>query len=237
MRRADRLFQLVTVLRAGRLSTAAQIAEHLGVSVRTVYRDVDDLRQGGVRIEGEAGVGYRLARDHALAPLVFDALEIEALVLGARLLERTGDRELVLAARRALDKVDAVLPEDLRTRLRETAVYAPIFRSGQVEIEGGVPAQTPILSDLRRALRERQRVRLRYTDGQNTASERTIWPLGLFWWGEVWSLGAWCELREGFRIFRLDRIQNAMALDEPYPERPDRDLAALMAEKRDSHGR
>lgn len=237
MRRADRLFQLVTVLRAGRLSTAASLAEHLGVSVRTVYRDVDDLRQGGVRIEGEAGVGYRLARDHALAPLVFDALEIEALVLGARLLERTGDRELVLAARRALDKVDAVLPDDLRTRLRETAVYAPIMREDGVAIEGGVPTQTPILADLRRALRERQRVRLSYVDGKTDGTERTIWPLGLFWWGEFWSLGAWCELREGFRIFRLDRIQNAMTLDERYPTRPDRDLAALLAEKRDERRR
>ena len=108
MRRADRLFQLVTLLRAGRLVTAQQLADHLGVSVRTVYRDVDDLRESGVRIEGEAGVGYRLARDHALAPLVFDAEEIEALVIGVRLLERAGDRALVLAARRALDKVDAV---------------------------------------------------------------------------------------------------------------------------------
>lgn len=231
MRRADRLFQLVTVLRAGRLNTAHQLAQHLGVSVRTVYRDVDDLRESGVRIEGEAGVGYRLARDHALPPLVFDVLEIEALVLGARLLERTGDRELVLAARRALDKVDAVLPEDSRARLRDTAVFAPIYRQGEVEM-GAVPRDAPIIASLRRALRERRRVRLSYADGQGAESERTIWPLGLFWWGEVWSLGAWCELREGFRIFRLDRVANAMALDETYPERPDRDLAALIAEKR-----
>lgn len=140
MRRADRLFQIVSVLRAGRLTTARDLAAHLGISVRTVYRDVDDLRESGVRIEGEAGVGYRLARDHALPPLAFDAEEIEALVVGVRLVARAGDRELALAARRALDKVEAVLPADLRERMHRTAVFAPTVDAQGIDPDG-LPAE------------------------------------------------------------------------------------------------
>lgn len=234
MRRADRLFQLVSVLRMSRLITARDLADRLGVSVRTVYRDVDDLRESGVRIDGEAGVGYRLAHDHELPPLVFDAEEIEALVVGVRLVTRVGDRALALAARRALDKVEAALPADLRARLQSTAVFAPAWNAveGIVAPTGALPAEDAASTTLRVALRERRRVHLTYADGGGRASERVIWPLGLFWWGDVWSLGAWCELRDGFRVFRLDRVGAATMLDDGFPDRPDRDLAALLAHKR-----
>ncbi len=234
MRRADRLFQIVHVLRASRLLTARELADRLGVSVRTVYRDVDDLRASGVRIEGEAGVGYRLARDHELPPLVFDAEEIEALVVGVRLVTRVGDRDLALAARRALDKVEAALPADLRARLQATAVFAPTFdpELGVYAHTGVLPPEDPAGATLRLALRDRRRVHISYADGEGAPSERVIWPLGLFWFGPAWSVGAWCELREGFRVFRLDRVRAATMLDDQYPDRPDRDLAALVAQKR-----
>ncbi|HND33102.1 MAG TPA: YafY family protein [Myxococcota bacterium] len=232
MRRADRLFQIVHVLRAARLLTAQQLADRLGVSVRTVYRDVEDLRSGGVRIEGEAGVGYRLARDHELPPLVFDAEEIEALVIGVRLATRVGDRALALAARRALDKVEAALPADLRARLQATAVFAPSMDGEGIAAFGRLPEEDTAGSTLRFALRERRRLHISYVDGAGVVSERVLWPLGLFWWGDVWSLGAWCELRQAFRVFRVDRVQRARALDEAFPDRPDRDLTALLEVKR-----
>ncbi len=232
MRRADRLFQIVHVLRSARLLTAQQLADRLGVSVRTVYRDVEDLRSGGGRIEGEAGVGYRLARDHELPPLVFDAEEIEALVIGVRLATRVGDRSLALAARRALDKVEVVLPPDLRARLQATAVFAPSVHSEGISAFGALPEEDSAGSTLRFALRERRRLYVSYADAAGVVSARVLWPLGLFWWGDVWSLGAWCELREAFRVFRVDRVREARALEEGFPDRPDRDLSALLAVKR-----
>ncbi len=216
MRRADRLFQLVQQLRRRRVSTAAQLARALGVSVRTVYRDVADLSRSGVPVLGEAGVGYALAKGFEVPPLMFTGEEVEAVVLGARIVSAWGDPELRKAAADALAKVEAVLPERLKRAIPDATLFAPDFH-----VRG---ALTRHLAELRRAMRERRKVRLAYEDRAGAATRRVVQPLGLFYWGAAWSLGAWCELREGFRNFRLDRMKEAEVLDATFAPEPGRTL-------------
>lgn len=212
MRRADRLFQLVQLLRRRRSATAAFLAVQLEVSERTVYRDVRDLIRSGVPIEGEAGVGYALAARSTLPPLTFTPAEIEAVVLGARTVQAWGDEALARAAASALARVEAVLPDGLQGAVGGTALFAPHFH---VPREG-----LASLGELRVAIGERHKVRLGYRRGDGTQSERVVWPLGLFFWGHGWSLLAWCELRAAFRNFRLDRVQRWSALEEGFPDEP-----------------
>ncbi len=206
MRRADRLFQLVQVLRARRFATGQQIADELGVSKRTVYRDIADLQGSGVPIEGEAGVGYRIDRGFELPPLTFNAEEIESLVLGARIVSSWGDADLADAVRSAMTKIEAVLPEPLRRVLLETALFAP----GRP----GAAAMTSELSLLRRAVGEHRPVRFAYTRADGADSTRTVRPLGLYFWGTKWTLAAWCEYRHDYRSFRPDRMRDVLMLDE-----------------------
>lgn len=207
MRRADRLFQIIQLLRGRRrAATASWLAERLAVSERTVYRDVRDLIATGTPIEGEAGVGYTL-RDYDLPPLMFDPGEIEALVLGARVAAAFGDDALARAAASALAKVELVLPPALRPRLSEAALFAPRTWAGR--------ASSTALLSIRAALAERRKLRLGYARADGAASERVVRPLGAFFWGRAWTLTAWCELRQDFRTFRLDR----MLTIEPQPER------------------
>ena len=208
MRRADRLFQLVQVLRARRFATGQQIADELGVSKRTVYRDIADLQGSGVPIEGEAGVGYRIDRGFELPPLTFNAEEIESLVLGARIVSSWGDADLADAVRSAMTKIEAVLPEPLRRVLLETALFAP----GRP----GAAAMTSELSLLRRAVGEHRPVRFAYTRADGADSTRTVRPLGLYFWGTKWTLAAWCEFRDDYRSFRPDRMRDVMMLDEAF---------------------
>jgi len=225
MRRADRLFRLVQLLRTSRVRTGASLAEELGVSVRTVYRDIRDLESRGVPIEGEAGVGYRLARGHDLPPMTFTAAEIEALVLGARMVRAWGDDELGAAAEAALDKIREVLPSPLQPLASDTTLFAPYgLRRDHVPRE---------LGPVRRAIRERRKLWLRYGRPDGAQSERVVWPLGLFFWGNRWSLSAWCELRESARHFRIDRILAIDPLDEIYPEHPERTLEAVLRAEAD----
>ncbi|MEM7049184.1 MAG: YafY family protein [Acidobacteriota bacterium] len=200
MRRADRLFQIIQTLRRRRrrLATAAELAERLEVSERTIYRDIRELVDSGVPIRGEAGVGYLLDRSYDLPPLMFDEDEIEALVLGARMVRTWGDPALAFAAESALAKIDSGLPGELRERLEA----APLFA---VNLSLDDPTGD-ILGRLRTAIRESRRAVLAYEDAQRRASQRTVRPLALFHWGRTWTLGAWCELRQDFRSFRLDRI-------------------------------
>lgn len=216
MRRADRLFRLVQQLRRRRVSTAAQLAEALGVSVRTVYRDVADLSRSGVPVLGEAGVGYALAKGFDVPPLMFTDEEVEAVVLGARIVRAWGDPELQKAAEEALAKIESVLPETLKRAIPDAALFAPDFH-----VRGTL---TRHLTELRRAIRQRRKVRLSYEDRNGSATARTVQPLGLFYWGPAWSLGAWCELREGFRNFRLDRIATTELLGESFRPEPGRTL-------------
>jgi predicted DNA-binding transcriptional regulator YafY len=198
MRRADRLFRLVQVLRARRFATARGLAEELEVSERTVYRDVRDLSLGGVPIEGEAGVGYALRRDFDLPPLMFDHEEIEALTAGARMVQAWSSPTLARAAQAALDKIAVALPADKRIALERTALFAPAFH---IDRQLGL-----VLDTVRDAIVGSARLAFRYRDEGGRASGRTVRPLGLFFWGERWTLAAWCEMRGDFRNFRLDRM-------------------------------
>ncbi|WP_437670823.1 helix-turn-helix transcriptional regulator [Sorangium sp. So ce131] len=216
MRRADRLFQIVQQLRRRRVTTAARLAEELEVSERTIYRDIRDLIASGVPIEGEAGVGYALPRGFDLPPLMFQGDEIEALVLGARMVASWSDPALVRAAERALARIEAALPDRLRPKVAESALFAPSFH-----IPEGATAH---LAALRAAVSERRKLRFGYTRADGARSTRTVRPLGLFFWGTGWSLAAWCELRAEFRGFRLDRICDLEALEARFEETPGQTL-------------
>ncbi|MFV8754661.1 helix-turn-helix transcriptional regulator [Nannocystaceae bacterium ST9] len=208
MRRADRLFQIVSLLRRRRFTTAAWLAERLEVSERTIYRDVADLARSGVPVEGEAGVGYRLGKDFDLPPLMFNVEEIRALVLGARMVESWADDDLRQAARSVLDKVEAVLPPSSRGKLQDTALFALGLR---------LPEQArALLGPLRRAIDERRVLTIEYRDAGDTPSERSILPLALYFWGATWTLAAWCRLRADYRNFRVDRIARAKLEDERF---------------------
>lgn len=198
MRRADRLFQIVQLIRGRRLSTAAWLAQRLEVSERTIYRDVADLQAQGVPIEGAAGVGYRLGRGFELPPLMFSVEEAQALVASVRMAQVWQDPALAQASQVALGKILSVLPSAARTAAQGMAVYAPPL--------GLEPAVQAALAGLRAAAHQRQRVQLTYLDADGQESQRAVRPLGCFFWGKVWTLAAWCEARCDFRSFRLDRI-------------------------------
>jgi predicted DNA-binding transcriptional regulator YafY len=217
MRRADRLFRIVQLLRSGRLQTAKNLAEKLQVSHRTIYRDVQDLQLSGVPITGEAGVGYTLRRDFDIPPLMFDREEIAALVLGARMVEAWGGTELTEAANRALRKIEAVLPPNLRENVDDVLLYAPGFRA-PVEVRRK-------LDLLHNAAQQRRIVLIAYAREDGQPSVRRLRPLALYFWGGVWTLAAWCELRNDFRSFRIDRIQRAERLEETFMPRPGQTLA------------
>jgi predicted DNA-binding transcriptional regulator YafY len=203
MRRADRLFRIVQMLRSGRLKTARALAERLQVSERTIYRDVRDLQLAGQPIEGEAGVGYTLRRDFDLPPLMFTPEELTALVLGARLVQAWGGAESVVAAKSALARIEAVLPEELAARLDAIALYAPGVRMPM--------AHRKLLDQLHAACLSRTVLEFSYTrlgEDASRAEPRTVRPLALAFWSGVWTLSAWCETRNDFRHFRLDRIES-----------------------------
>jgi predicted DNA-binding transcriptional regulator YafY len=221
MRRADRLFQLVVLLRKRRAVTARELAHSLEVSERTVYRDVQDLVVSGVPIDGEAGVGYRLRKDFDLPPMMFTLEELMALRIGARLLKSWADRDLAKSADSALARIDAALPVSIRNAEHEIPVFAPdCFIPESVKQRVG---------DIRSAISARRRVRLEYRNAEEQITTRTVRPLGLFYWGKVWTVGAWCELRSEFRDFRLDRILSFRLAGEPFSDEPGRDLKAYFA--------
>ena len=212
MRRADRLFQIVQYLRGGRLVTAAQLAERLEVSERTIYRDIADLQASGVPVDGEAGVGYLMRDGYDLPPLMFTRNEIVALVAGARLIRAWGGAGMARAAEEALVKIEAVLPEPERARADGVEIHA-FAPEMTVEVRERIDA-------LERAAEERRRLRLGYRDAEGRATDRVVRPLGLWFWGKVWTLVAWCELRDDFRMFRLDRVDAMTDTGEAFrPER------------------
>ncbi len=230
MRRADRLFQIIQLLRRRGVVTAAWLAGELEVSERTVYRDVRDLTLSGVPIEGEAGVGYVLRRGFDLPPLMFTEPEIEAMVLGARVVTSWADAGLAKAASEALARVEAVLPDRLRERLTGTPLYAPGFHVS--------PSVLADLAMMRGAIEAHRKAHFAYTSGIGGETERTVRPLGLFFWGSVWSLTAWCELREDFRSFRLDRMRELCIEETRFADEAGRtleDYFRLMAEHDGHH--
>jgi predicted DNA-binding transcriptional regulator YafY len=220
MRPAHRLFQIVQLVRSRRLTTAQWLAHRLGLSERTVYRDIAQLQAQGVPIEGEAGVGYRLAAGYTLPPLMFSATEAKALVACARLAQARLDPELAAAAEYALHKIVGVLPPAVRAQAESMALHAP-----GTEVSEATRQQ---LQGLRQAIEAKRKLRLHYRDLSDQVTERTVRPLGCFCWGAVWVLGTWCELREGFRNFRVDRIEQLAVLDQRFRDEPGKALADLL---------
>lgn len=219
MRRADRLFQIVQLIRGRRLSTADFLSSRLEVSPRTIYRDVAALQQQGVPIEGEAGVGYRMRAGFDLPPLMFSKNEAQALVAVVRLARHQLDRGLAEPAEAALSKIMAVLPPAARAAAESLAVYAPL--SGMDE------QLSERLLQLREATELRRKLRLHYLDLGGSPTERIVRPLGCFFWGPVWTVAAWCELREDFRSFRVDRIQSLQPLEERFRDEAGKTLADM----------
>lgn len=217
MRPADRLFQIVLYLGRGRVVTAHYLAEQLGVSDRTIYRDIQDLVASGVPIDGEAGVGYRLRRGFQVPPLMFDGAELQALVFGVRVTQTYGDPDMARAAERVLAKVDAVLPERLRGELDSDRLVVPPRTLP--------PGASEMLGDVREAINGRVRLFLEYSDAAGRTTERIVWPLSLLYWGHTWTLGAWCELRQAFRSFRVDRIAASRTLASHFPDEAGKRLA------------
>lgn len=212
MRRADRLHRIVQILRRRRLTTANFLAAELNVSDRTIYRDVRDLIASGVPVEGEAGMGYRLGKDFELPPLLFNLDEVEALVLGMRMVSRWGDRDLARSAKSIIQKLASVLPESESRKLESTALFALSFRITEEERK--------VLKTCRRGVNERRKLVTSYKDPNGQKTERTLLPLGLFFWGQRWTLGAYCELRQGFRNFRLDRFVQVRLSQDIFELRP-----------------
>ncbi|TJZ78963.1 helix-turn-helix transcriptional regulator [Chitiniphilus eburneus] len=217
MRRADRLYQITLFLRSRPLTTARWLAQQLGVSERTIYRDVSDLLGTGLPIDGEAGVGYRLKQNLDLPPLSFTREELDALRLGARMVQGYGDADLASAARSAQAKIEVTLRRqiDLPTRL-----YAPIPQLHAT--------LRPLLGRLRQAVHALNVVHIAYTRADGTPSERELHPLGLFFWHGNWTLAAWCELRGDYRHFRLDRIRACQVLPQRFPQVAGRNLHDML---------
>ena len=224
MRRADRLFEIIQLLRRRKLARARDLAEALEVTERTIYRDIRDLMASGVPIEGEAGVGYILREGYDLPPLMFNEQEIEALVLGVRIVESWADPKLAEAAANVIAKVETIIPERLRRHMAETALLAPADHF--VEPVAVDP------SELRRAVRGRLKVHFAYRDAEDAATARSVRPLALAFYGPVWLLASWCELRHDFRSFRLDRMSGLEVLDESFRPEPGKTIQDFL--KRDA---
>lgn len=207
MRRADRLFQIIQILRRStRPVTAAALAEELEISKRTVYRDVADLMGQRVPIEGEAGLGYLLAADYDMPPLMLTPDEIEAVMLGAQWVIRRSDKILSSAARDVVAKIAAVVPEHLRPFIVEPSVGAkPTIQESEDDVDTAM---------LRSAIRKGRKLWLRYRTVAGEETERTVWPVILGYAESNRVLVAWCELRQSFRHFRTDRIIEVRMLDE-----------------------
>ncbi len=211
MNKSVRLFKLLTLLQGRRRAiTASALADQLEISERTVYRDIQALIATGAPISGEAGVGFLLQKGSTLAPLMFDEEEIEALILGVRMVQGWSDPVLGKAADNALAKIRAILPDQMHylRGIAEETMLVPDYQ------QPGVVENSPAL---RSAIKQRCKINISYrkleTDEQ---SQRIIWPLGLVYWGKVWTLISWCELRQDYRVFRLDRITELQETEDSF---------------------
>ncbi|MDI1430111.1 helix-turn-helix transcriptional regulator [Polyangium sorediatum] len=211
MSRASRLLDLLQLLRRRRAPiTGPALAEELGISIRTLYRDIATLKAQGADIQGEPGLGYVLRPGFTLPPLMFSVDEIEALVLGSRWVVVRGDARLASAAEDAVAKIRAVLPDDLRQSVDAATLTVPMAQGEPVVIDASV---------IRVAIRKEQRLVLTYRDQEGEGTTRTVWPFLIGFFDKVQVLAAWCELRQDYRAFRVDRIQSVERKDERYPRR------------------
>ncbi len=225
MSRAQRLLDLIQILRSHRFAvTGAALASELGISLRTLYRDIATLQQQGAHIEGEPGLGYLMRPGFMLPPLMFSEEEIEALVLGSRWVAQGTDQQLGSAAQSALTKIATVLPDELRHVLdASTLLIGPKTASCGGDAE---------LRQIRQAIRSERKLEMRYCDLKGKPTQRTIWPFALGYFEHVQVLVAWCEAREDFRHFRTDRIVSLLLMDQRYPRR----RQALLKDWREKEG-
>jgi len=215
MRKSERLFKLVTLLQGRRTAITAQtLAEELSVAMRTVYRDIQALVLSGVPIDGEAGVGYRLRAGFDLPPLMFQSEEVTALLVGSRMVQAWTDPDLAQAAKQAEAKILAALTPQMLIDVSRLPYRIPVYERS----ESGIHRL------LRKACEGRQKVSITYKDMNGQESTRNLWPLGMVGWGDHWTLLAWCELRNEYRNFRFDRIQDMVLLEEHYPAHSQRNL-------------
>jgi predicted DNA-binding transcriptional regulator YafY len=228
MRRADRLFQIVQYLRGGRLVTARMLSQRLEVSERTIYRDMADLQASGVPIDGEAGVGYLMREGYDMPPLMFNRAEIVALVVGARLIRAWGGAKMALAATEALNKIETMLPPEAKKAAGEISVHAFDLTMGE--------RQRADLDRIEAAINSRHVLKVRYVDEEGRETEREIEPLGLYFWGKVWTLIAWCRLRTGFRMFRVDRMAELAETGEIVVPAKGRTLQDYLAQLNEAGG-
>jgi predicted DNA-binding transcriptional regulator YafY len=223
MSRSERLLDLIQTLRRHRRPVSGRaLADELGVSIRTLYRDIATLQGQGAPIEGEAGLGYVLKPGFMLPPLMFGEDEVDAVILGLRFVSRRGDDELARAAANVLAKIEAVLPPELG----DAAATSGLLAGPSASREAGT------LVTIRRAIRAEQKLRLSYTDKKGRATTRIVWPVSVGFFDAVEMLAAWCETRGDFRHFRLDRIASA----EPAGERMPKRHRILLAEWRYAQG-
>jgi len=216
MRRADRLFQIIQHLHHDKVITAYDLANFLEVSERTIYRDIQDLSASGVPISSETGSGYRLMKGYQLPPLMFNEEELAALFIGAQMVQAWTDQSLARAASHALQKIESVIPERLKPELEQQNIIIP-----NIPTDEKVTGQ---LTVLRQATKQQFKILFNYTREDKEKSLRTVHPLGLFYWGKVWTLVAWCLLRDDFRHFRLDRMENVAMLDKHFTSKPGQTL-------------
>ena len=216
MRRADRLFQIVQFLRGGRLVTARDLAQRLEVSERTIYRDVAELIGTGVPITGEAGIGYVMRGGYDIPPLMFTSDELEAVLLGVRMVRAWSGTHLAQAAAEAMAKIEDVIPEGLRADMARSRLFAPTVMVGD--------DQRSTLDRLRQAVSESRAIRFDYVREDGQRSTRSCRPLGMYFWGKVWTLVGWCELRDDFRTFRPDRMEEVTVEERTFRQEPGRTL-------------
>lgn len=217
MRRADRLFQIVQILRRGHVITAKDIATELEVSDRTVYRDLQDLSARGVPLRAEPGLGYQLEKGFDIPPLMFNNDELESLVIAARMLEAWADPQTRSQVKSALEKIEQVLPDSLKDKPARVRVFAPDFMTN--------PTIWEALPDIRRAIEIRRKFRFVYKDEKGQSSKRAIRPLAVYFWGKAWTCVGWCELRHAFRHFRLDRMEEWEVTMESFQDEIGKTLA------------
>ncbi len=216
MRRADRLFQIVQILRNRRSVTAAYLAERLEVSIRTIYRDIQDLSLSGIPVEGEAGVGYMLRHSLDVPPLMFNEDEVQAIVLGARMVKTWGGPALSLAAQQAIEKIEGALPQDLKHLTTESHIYAIPYDFGEASMDN--------MEQIREAINSKLGISFDYERRDRAKSHRKVNPLALYFWGKVWTLTGWCHLRDDFRNFRIDRMSNIASTKLPFIDAPGQSL-------------
>ncbi|QIF94486.1 helix-turn-helix transcriptional regulator [Proteus vulgaris] len=213
MTRTQRLLTLLQILKENRYPiTAEALANKLHISARSIYRDIESLRDQGAEITGEAGIGYQLRSGLLLPPLTFDINELEALILGLRWVENNTDNELSYSALRAINKINAVVTTQHQTLLEQNTLFVPTNRIIEVN--------HTIAKDLRLSLREEKKAKIDYKDAQKQLSHRVIWPIAVGYFQDSQVIAAWCELRQSYRHFRLDRIISYDVLSDnlPYPK-------------------